>query len=58
MISKCKFCCFICFNGQLIKTQKTMLIGVKAVMWLCNWFSKKLRDVIATEKDVEIKLNL
>lgn len=46
------------FNGQLIKTQKTMLIGVKAVIWLCNWFSKKLRDVIATEKDVKIKLNL
>lgn len=35
-----------------------MLIGVKAVMWLCNWFSKKLRDVIATEKDVEIKFNV
>lgn len=35
-----------------------MLIGVKAVMWLRNWFSEKLRDVIATEKDVEIKLNL
>lgn len=57
MISKCKFSRFIYFNGQLIKTQKTMLMGVKAVIWVCNWFSKKLRDLIATKKDVKIKLN-